>query len=461
MPLASWSRAWRRGGWIRRLSGTTCSPLMAQLGVDTWMLSLPVSPASRGAPPAKATASQTNGGSGPTFGTVFASWDQGSSSWRTCRPSLLEGASDSYSETWPISGSMRSGTCFAQPTSVPPIVARGCSFWPTTSEADARSSGRHTTTTGVMHPGTSLTDAMRQWPTPLGSDSEQRGHNGTKKAGRVLSVEAHLWATPLKRDYRSGLGTQKRVGTPALNEQVALWPTPTAMDSEQAGGKGATGTTRGPSLHRAMDDWPTPTAEPYGSSQNGINGVGGTHERPSANTPSLERLSRSFLPGLLTETDGDASWPSDPTSRQPSLWKTPHGFANTDQYGRTGGGGGEFHKQAMAAAENLWPTPRAQEDGSSLEAQQSRIRKLDAKSTTGGPHHKPTGLTQAVEQSTGVKAKLNPQFVEWLMGLPIGWTGSEACGNGVVPLAVAYAFVTLATRAGLIVIAPQIQETVS
>jgi hypothetical protein len=149
------------------------------------------------------------------------------------------------------------------------------------------------------------------------------------------------------------------------------------MDSEQAGGRGATGiSTRGPSLHRQVsDDWPTPTATPYGSSQNGINGKGGEFERPSAATPSLERLSRSFPLDPTSSAPGQLFSPPDPTSRPPSTWKTPHGFANTDARGHTAGGGGEFHKQAMKGA--------------------------------------------------APKSRLNPQFVEYLMGWPIGWTAFE------------------------------------
>ena len=46
----------------------------------------------------------------------------------------------------------------------------------------------------------------------------------------------------------------------------------------------------------ATTDWPTPAATPYGSSQNGINGVGGKNERPSAGTPSLETMARADWP---------------------------------------------------------------------------------------------------------------------------------------------------------------------
>jgi hypothetical protein len=509
MRPESWSRAWKKGGWIRRLSGTTSSPSTAAAGVDAWIASLPGSPVSPGALPVKALALRTSGGSGPTFGTVFAKWIPGSSGWKTCRPSLLEGASDSFSETWPSSGSMRNGTCFAQPTSAPPIVGPGCSFWPTTSEADSRSSGRHTMTTGVMHQGTRLTDAMRAWPSPNVGDatrgpdahaqregtatltgvtaathdkitsldgknarsvhappssaehwptpsvpnggrssstsnydaagnkrqidlgaaashwptpaqrdyrspnaSSYADRGGESKGEQLPNFVAHLWATPRAEDGESCGNHPGAKGGDSLTGPSRKWATPTAMDSEQAGGKGATGTTRGVSLHLQIDDWPTPTATPYGSSQNGINGIGGENERPSANTPSLERMSRSFLPGLLTLNDGDESSPSDQTS--PPLWKTPHGFANTDQYGRTGGGGGEFHKQAMQASET-WSTPR-----SNCNIQNKKNLKPPS---DGGRSSKP-GLQDQVDTMSGSKAKLNPQFVEWLMGLPIGWTGS-------------------------------------
>jgi hypothetical protein len=281
-----------------------------------------------------------------------------------------------------------------------------------------------------MHPGTMLTDAIRQWRTPDAPNAggprnrqasighghqvtiaEQAEHwatpntgdgrRGTNqpdgKRGALLADNvAHLWPTPAERDHRTPNRAESQVrraegrelnGQQLPNFVAHLWATPTAMDSEQAGGRGATGITRGPSLDRMSDlwqtpatdsfrsrsgdrkaeqgldqqartHWPTPTAEPYGSSQNGINGIGGANERPSANTPSLDRLSRSFLPPRATPTPGEQSSPSDSTSplRLPPLTQT------------------------------------------------------DSNSSTPPPRL--------------LKAKLNPQFVEWLMGWPIGWTGS-------------------------------------
>ena len=55
--------------------------------------------------------------------------------------------------------------------------------WPTPVAGDSRASGRHTTKTGVMHPGTTLTDAVRQWPTPMAHEPRlgfQKRHDGAK-----------------------------------------------------------------------------------------------------------------------------------------------------------------------------------------------------------------------------------------------------------------------------------------
>ena len=285
MPPRLWSRAWQRVPWMRRLSGTTCTPSMADAGVAMFRSSLPASPVSRGVPPAAALDSTMSAGSGLSLASSasFAKWSPSSSGWKTSLPLFPEADWPPCSAIWPTSGSMRNGIVCAQPTSAPRTDGNASLFWPTAVVQDAGSAARHTTTTGVMHGGTYLTDAIRQWPTPIA------------------------------RDWKDGIANTDRFG--------------------KTGGGG------GEFAKQAMA-WPTPTAEPYGSSQNGINGIGGANERPSANTPSLERMSRSFLPHLATSTPGNDCSPSDSTSRRPST------------------------------------------------------------------------------------AKLNPLFVEWLMGLPVAWTDS-------------------------------------
>lgn len=75
--------------------------------------------------------------------------------------------------------------------------------WPTATRKDADSSARHTTTTGIMNPGTTLTDATRNWPTPnCAPESLQLGSN--QKAGSpCLGERAEKWPSPAARDYRT------------------------------------------------------------------------------------------------------------------------------------------------------------------------------------------------------------------------------------------------------------------
>jgi DNA (cytosine-5)-methyltransferase 1 len=203
-----------------------------------------------------------------------------------------------------------------------------------------------------MHSGTSLTDAIRTlWRTP---DSPNAGGPRNRQTSRghghqiTIAEQAEHWPTPnvpnggrttATSNYRED-GSKRQIYLGALAEH---WPTPAARDWKDTPGMATTAINpdgsvrnRDDQLARAVHQWPTPTAEPYGSSQNGINGIGGTHERPSANTPSLDRMSRSFPLDPPTSRRGDESSAPDPTSRP------------------------------------LWT--------------------------------------------------LNPQFVEWLMGFPIGWT---------------------------------------
>jgi len=207
-----------------------------------------------------------------------------------------------------------------------------------------------------MHPGTMLTDAVRQWPTPPSArdfkDSPGMSPmrpDGSRMRDDQLPRAAQLWSwpTPAARDYKgenAAVHLERSTGAKHLDQLpnfvAHLWATPRAEDSEQCGNyPGANDSLTGQTRL-----WPTPAATPYGSSQNGCNGIGGEHERPSANTPGLERMSHSFLPLLATSTSGGLSSPAGQTSLPPS------------------------------------PT----------------------------------------------RAKLNPRFVEYLMGLPIGWTALNA-----------------------------------
>ena len=165
-------------------------------------------------------------------------------------------------------------------------------------------------------------------------------------AHRTSGNGSSCWPTPTAEDFKTdgpiALG-RLASGRPKtcdirLRNRVAIWPTPDAMVAQDGEGeatwrrrqaamkaKGYNGNGCGTPLAMAASLWPTPVKA----------------DSDRGNDAYANREGNPTLKGAV------------------SLWKTPHGFANTDFRGKTGGGGGEFAKQAM-----LWATPRA-EDGES------------------------------------------------------------------------------------------------
>src|SRR5262249_5381285 len=155
------------------------------------------------------------------------------------------------------------------------------SSWPAVTTCDSRSSARHTTTTGVMHPGTMLTDAVRQWPTPSARDFKDSPGmspiHGSRMRDDQLPRAAQLWSwpTPAARDYKgenAAVHLHRSTGAKHLDQLpnfvAHLWATPRAEESEQCGNHP------------------------------------GANDSLTGQTPGLERMSHSFLPLLATSTSG-------------------------------------------------------------------------------------------------------------------------------------------------------------
>jgi hypothetical protein len=95
-------------------------------------------------------------------------------------------------------------------------------------------------------------------------------------------------------------------------------------------------------------------------------------------------------------------------------WPTP-----TTQDASNDGGPSQFERNSLPlnAAVKLWPTPTA---GDSRSSRNRTAVRRNAESS----HHDGETLLDAVDpESTG--GQLNPTWVEWLMGFPLGWTDCE------------------------------------
>jgi hypothetical protein len=132
---------------------------------------------------------------------------------------------------------------------------------------------------------------------------------------------------------------------------------------------------------------PTPSAVSYGTNQGGSAGRVGK-VRPSLQTMAKQRL-----------------------------WPTP----------RTAGLDGGSNSRKAAKARGMWPTP-TQSDGQGGPGQGKKCQGGQDLQTVVQLFPTPTSNRRTGLQSHGVNVvtgQLNPTWVEWLMGWPIGWTDLE------------------------------------
>ena len=223
--------------------------------------------ASPSASPGRASRRRIAGGSGQRSQASFATYDPGSSSWRTSRVSL-DGEWETYSETWPNSGMTRSGTAYRRPSSVPPIYATGSGSWHTPQASDA------------WVPTTISENTLRRGD----PDGPVRTTSGSL-AKQVANPE--YWPTPQAHDARPGHAERvNRHGTTHggrdLTDWVAMWPTPTVGDSRNSRNAtanrspGSSHHHSGTTLSDAIRMLPTPTANRWdGLQSHGVNVVTG------------------------------------------------------------------------------------------------------------------------------------------------------------------------------------------
>ena len=219
--------------------------------------SAPAILASRSAKPVSEREPPMSGIFGGSAPESFAQLDPDSSCWKTSQATFLSGL-ETYSETWPDSGTMRNGRVYELRTSAPATSGSGCSLWPTASASvandgetieswkarQARNLAKHLNGNGM---GTPLTIASIQWPTPNAHDATgARGagfeltdhHYGDRKDEMGLDQQARMfWQTPNQRDWKSETGSENNTHDrpPNLSRQVYRLspPAPAIPDGQQ------------------------------------------------------------------------------------------------------------------------------------------------------------------------------------------------------------------------------------
>jgi len=416
-PARTWSAKWKRDSWTQHLSGRILNPSHGQSFVTAWTSSLGAIPASHSAQPESASAQKTLGTSGLSSQTEFDFFAPDSAISRMSKDTSAS-ASERSLESWNQSVTKRRGEYSQRLKSAHRTSASGSSSWPSPIASEVRQ-GFQDRSRGMKGSQESLTTVVvkdaANWPTPKANDPEKRGD-----------------FNPL--DHRTGLPGAVKLqqhGLPAPanpstdGSRQGLWPTITAHtpDMESSGPNGNSGTY----LAGAVKAWATPNAFCYQPPENTEQW---TKRAEYQQTEKGVNLHKPIQTQVLHEVEKQWRTPSssdgeggvmemregcagkyklrDHVVAEQKAWATPRAGKTTDENPETWAARqakGDVATMPLTAQVKAWATPIMGDShlASTPEVAQKRIKE---------------GKVTLSRQNPG---KLNPRWVETLMGLPVGW----------------------------------------
>lgn len=185
LPSPLWSRRWRRGGFIRLLSGLTLEPSTAQRGVDAWISSLRETRARGTASPESVAANSMTDGCSTAPSTYSRPAGLILSSVRTCRGTRADSSPLPARHWFDWAAALRREYS-ARPKPATPCGGSDCSSWPSARTSDTNGAGEH------GEGGLDLRTAAAQWMAPR------------KAGGHTINLEdqAEHWPGPAARDWK-------------------------------------------------------------------------------------------------------------------------------------------------------------------------------------------------------------------------------------------------------------------
>ncbi len=435
----SWLAAWKKKDWIKRLFGRISKPSMANLGVEKWIASLADIPASRLVLLEKNLAIKTQDISGLTSKDSSKKSSHQFASLKMC-PTIYELDLKKLQMTYDNWVIKLRQACLQRKKSVLLTKEKDFLSWPTVIVSDHLCNPTETPqrwnerAQEKKQEGINLHKPLRivaqeTWPTVVSADAAM---------GEIISPSDTYVKTPsgnLRKINKSGTnGSLGLARTVKIWEkpQQENWPTITVTDAsvmsarspEKMIRKDGRNVLRNPSLaetilqpadfpknkkdlqkqhqglpYQAKKSWSTVTTQDY--KKRGPNSVQqGLHEE-SRNWPTVRTSSANGA----SSKEVEAGNPKQRLEVMITNWPTPRAQepgSTSENYG----------KGLKNTAEN-WATPTTRDWKDSANAN------VPTNSLLG--RQAPRTMKDGVE----FQMTLNPRFTEWLMGWPIGWTEFE------------------------------------
>jgi hypothetical protein len=241
-------------------------------------------------------------------------------------------------------------------------------------------------------------------------------------------------STPPGSDYNSP-------GQAQLDLQVKLWGTPTARDYKDSEGMSLTGTNpdgttrqRNDQLGRQVMQWQTPAVDSFRSrsgdrkDEMGLDQQARYWPTPSAavanDGETLESWDRRKAALLSKKINGNGI--GTPLTIAAIRWPTPRASHNENRTTHDAPSHGTSHGRTLAGAAGSWVTPTVQQGkyqfakGNHQHLSVTLAGQVDLWPNT-DLSRQDLANWRGGQRSSKTTRKLNPLFVEWLMGMPQGW----------------------------------------
>ena len=396
LPVRTWLAKWKRDSWTQHLSGRILKPSLGRSFVTEWISSLEVIPASHSVPQESDLEKKIQDISGLGLQMELLQCDQDLSSLKMLKD-ISQWGCQTLCKTWEEWVIDRRGEYSRRVKQGHPIRGSESLSWPTANARDWKD--------GDASCNQRVLDA---------------GHQNT------LARAATCWSTPstMMGEMYPESNAHKR-NSPSLATQ-ATWPTPCVAEAEKISNRpnyGQLGLSNHPEVHGYQVSHPKGEKSRSGLADQGNPNTSGSHPEswltPKSrdyrgvenhilkNGKNIRSTGQVFSVGLPTQAMMGQQNAWDQCKRE-QMFPTPSASDHTSQPTSKSWRekGATNFKLSNPEIQKTWSTPRTHQGENPAEYQRR------------SPN---VAVMAKMEENINQASKLNPRWVEVLMGLPVGW----------------------------------------